>query len=359
MGKIHVNTNRRVCLAGLYPEELTSKLAAFMSDRKQKPYRVNQIIGWMYRQGEIDFAGMDNLPRELREDLSREYTVLSLRCAQQIRADDRTEKFLWITEDGYAIESVFMPSRQKATLCLSTQVGCPLGCSFCATGELGLVRNLRDHEIVSQVLGMKANTSWDHNLSNVVFMGMGEPLLNYEQIARVIRIINDPNLLQIGARRITVSTAGIPAGIRRLATDFPQVKLAVSLNAPIDSLRDKLMPINRRFPLRKVIEAVKFFTGETGKRITFEYIIIPGVNDSRPIAHSLRKLIAGIPCKVNLIALNRPGPGNFRAPNAQEVKRFRELLMDILPQSVTLRKSMGGQIRAACGQLAATGREVM
>jgi 23S rRNA (adenine2503-C2)-methyltransferase len=295
---------------------------------------------------------MKNLPGDLRAELNAEFSVLSLACSAHLRGGDGTEKFLWTAEDGSTIESVYMPSGKKATLCLSTQAGCALRCEFCATGELGFRRNLETHEIVSQVLGMKSMRDGGAETSNVVFMGMGEPLLNYAPLAESIRIINHPDLLQIGARRITVSTAGIPEGIKKLAQDFPQVKLAVSLNAPVDSIRDRLMPVNRRYPLRELIEAVRSFTRITGKRVTFEYIIIPGVNDSRSLALSLRKLIDGIPAKVNLIALNRPGPGNFRAPHTFEVKRFREMLMEILPQPVTLRKSMGAEIRAACGQLA-------
>jgi 23S rRNA (adenine2503-C2)-methyltransferase len=295
---------------------------------------------------------MENLPAALRRELANKYSILSLSLREHLRARDGAEKFLWETEDEHVVESVFMPAVKKATLCVSSQVGCPLACTFCSTGQLVYRRNLHIHEIVSQILGMRADRESGAEISNVVFMGMGEPMLNYRNVVGAIRILNDPDLLQIGARRITVSTVGIPRGIRDMADDLPQVKLAVSLNAPVDSVRDRLMPINRRYPLKQVIGAVRHFTERTGKRVTFEYIIIPGVNDSRSLAFSLKKLIEGIPAKVNLIALNRPGPGGFRAPKPDEVKKFKELLMEILPQGVTVRKSMGNDISAACGQLA-------
>lgn len=352
MDKVHVNPKGRIYLTGLDQEELTSDLTRFLTERRQKPYRVKQIIGWLYHHARTDFDDMINLPDKLRTELRNNFSILSLELGQHLCAKDRTEKFLWTTSDGQTIESVYMPAVKKATLCLSTQIGCSLACSFCTSGTLGFRRNLEAHEIVSQTLAMMAMRSGEAEVSNIVFMGMGEPMLNFDNLAKAICIINDPDLLQIGSRRITVSTAGIPKGIRRLAKEFPQVKLAVSLNAPVDTLRDRLMPINKRYPLKRLMEAVGDFVEITGKRITFEYIIIPGVNDTLSLAYSLKKLIDGIPCKVNLIALNRPGPGGYGAPKAEEIKRFREILMGLLPQSVTLRKSMGGEINAACGQLA-------
>jgi 23S rRNA (adenine2503-C2)-methyltransferase len=347
-----VSPDGRSCLAGFEREELDRRLIPLLEERGEKPYRIQQIIGWLYRQGVTDFESMRNLPAALRVALDERFSVLSLAPAGHLEAADGAEKFLWETADGHAVESVYMPAERKATICLSTQAGCPLGCGFCATGEHGFHRNLAAHEIVSQALGMKARTRGRPDIVNVVFMGMGEPLLNYTELAKAIRILNHPDLLQIGARRITVSTAGIPEGIRKLARDFPQVKLALSLGAPTDALRSQLMPVNRRFPLAKVTDAVRDFTKATGKRVTFEYVLIPGVNDSHREAAALEKLIAGIPSKVNLIALNRPGPGDFRAPGAAEVERFRDMLMRLLPVPVTLRKSMGREIMAACGQLA-------
>jgi 23S rRNA (adenine2503-C2)-methyltransferase len=352
MDEVHVGTSHRAHLTGYDLEELTGHLSLFLEENGHKPYRAKQIVGWLYNRGITSFNSMHNLPEDLRDKLGKKFSILSLGCDEHLQAKDGTEKFLWFTEDAHVVESVYMPSVKKATICLSTQVGCTLKCSFCATGDLGHRRNLKAHEIVSQALAMRTMKNGDAEISNVVFMGMGEPMLNYGELIRAIRIMNNPELLQIGARRITVSTVGIPQGIRRLAKDFPQVKLAVSLNAPLDSLRDKLMPINRRYPLRKVIEAVRHFTNVTGKRVTFGYIMIPGVNDSRSLALSLRKLIDGIPAKVNLMTLNRPGPGEYRAPTPAEIKKYREMLMEILPQPVTLRKSMGAEIQAACGLLA-------
>lgn len=340
-----------IYLTGYDLDELTTCLIRFLEENRLKPFRAKQIINWIYNQARTEFSEMDNLPRNLRTLLSETFSILSLECLKHLSAKDGAEKFLWMTNDGLSIESVYMPSIRKATLCLSTQVGCPLECAFCATGEVGYWRNLRADEIVTQALAMRSRRRGSAEVSNIVFMGMGEPLLNYDNLGRAIRILNNPALFQIGARRITVSTAGIPRGIKRLAKDFPQVKLAVSLNAPVDSLRDRLMPINRRYPLRMLMESVKHFTETTGKRVTFEYVIIPGVNDSPSLAYSLKKCIDGIPSKLNLIALNRPCPGAFRAPSAREVKKFQELLMRLLPQPVTLRNSMGEAIQAACGQL--------
>jgi 23S rRNA (adenine2503-C2)-methyltransferase len=347
-----VSPDGRSCLAGFERDELDRRLSTLLEETGEKSYRTRQIIGWLYRQGATDFARMSNVPAALRAALDSRFSILSLAPAGHLEAADGTEKFLWETADGHAVESVYMPSARKATVCISTQAGCPLGCAFCATGEHGFSRNLAAHEIVSQVLGMRGRKHGLADITNLVFMGMGEPLLNYAELAKTIRILNHPDLFQIGARRITVSTAGIPEGIRRLARDFPQVKLALSLGAPSDALRTRLMPVNRRFPLREVMDAVKDFTTTTGKRVTFEYVMIPGVNDSPKETTALGKLIAGIPSKVNLIPLNRPGPGAFRAPSAAEVERFRDTLMRLLPVPVTLRKSMGGEIMAACGQLA-------
>jgi 23S rRNA (adenine2503-C2)-methyltransferase len=347
-----VSPDSKICLAGCGREELERHLIHFLEERDEKPYRMKQIIGWLYRQAAVDFGKMGNIPAGLRAGLDQKFSIISLTLAEHLEAKDGTEKFLWGTGDGHTVESVYMPASEKATVCLSTQVGCPLDCVFCASGELGYRRNLAAHEIVSQALGMRALKRGEADIVNVVFMGMGEPLLNYPELAKAIRILNHPDLFQIGARRITVSTAGIPEGIRRLARDFPQVKLALSLGAPSDAPRTRLMPVNRKYPLAGVIEAVKEFTKATGKRVTFEYVMIPGVNDSRTDALALKKLIAGIPSKVNLIALNRPGPGEFRAPTTAESEGFRDMLMHLLPVPVTLRKSMGREIMAACGQLA-------
>lgn len=352
MAQVHVRGDGKICLAGCEREELGRTLVPLLEERGEKSYRMNQIIGWLYRKAVIDFGSMGNIPAGLRAELEERFSILSLSLAECLVARDGTQKFIWETRDGHTIESVYMPSGKKATICLSTQVGCPLRCAFCATGEIGYRRNLAAHEIVSQTLGMRAHTRDLADIVNVVFMGMGEPLLNYTEVARAIRILNHPDLFQVGARRITVSTAGIPEGIRRLARDFPQVKLAVSLGAPTEGKRSSLMPVNEKFRLADVIEAVREFTGATGKRVTLEYVMIPGVNDSRKEALALAKLIEGIPLKVNLITLNRPGPGDYRAPTPGEAERFRDLLMQLLPVPVTLRKSMGREIMAACGQLA-------
>jgi 23S rRNA (adenine2503-C2)-methyltransferase len=261
-----------------------------------------------------------------------------------------TQKFLWGLEDGLKIESVYIPEADRKTVCISSQVGCALGCTFCATGRMGFKRNLSPHEIVDQVLSVRRETLVQP--TNVVVMGMGEPLLNYDHVMRALGVLNDPEGLAIAHRRITVSTAGIVPRIRQMAEEGRPYKLAVSLNAARDDLRGVLMPVNKKYPMDEVIKVVKYYTAKTKKRVTFEYVLLKGVNDSIAEADRLLRLLKGLPCKVNLIAFNETG-GTFERPDTGSIHAFAERIKP-LRAPVILRLSRGDDIAAACGQLAAS-----
>jgi 23S rRNA (adenine2503-C2)-methyltransferase len=333
------------------------ELEAFFLSLGAKSYRARQIWSWIYQKRVSDFASMTDLSKELRarlEDLAfiGSLTIHSLTTSRK----DGAVKFLFRTEDGFEIESVVIPEAGRTTVCISTQVGCPLRCRFCATGEMGLQRDLAGWEIVEQVLAAEnhlapgAEGGGPTRISNVVLMGMGEPLLNYEQTLRAVRVINHEQALGIGARRITISTAGIVPGIEMLAEEGLQVKLAISLNAATDELRSWLMPINRRYPLSALMAAARDFAAATGKRVTFEYVLIDRVNDSRTDARHLVELVGDIPCKVNLIPFNPHPATAFRPPPPPRIEEFRQHLLPRCP-AVTIRASRGRDIGAACGQL--------
>ena len=316
-------------------------------------YRARQVYSWLYGHGVRDLSEMTNLPKALRTDLSEiadtsSATVGSIRTSKL----DRTKKLTIDLRDGLAVESVLMFDEGKATVCVSTQVGCALGCAFCATGRMGLARNLSPGEIVGQVLeaspmlGRAAPVS----RTNVVFMGMGEPLANTANLFKAIRILNDPNGLAIGARRMTVSTVGLPAGIRRLAKLGIQAGLAISVNAADEDLRSELMPVNRRHPLSKVMDAASDYASRTRRRVTLEYVLLGGVNDRKKDAVSLATLARELPCKINIIEYNGFPGSVFRPSTPGALARFTDYLYDHAP-AVMVRRSKGSDIGAACGQL--------
>ncbi len=314
-----------------------------------KPYRARQLYTWLWRRGVSSFNEMTDISKDMRSTLTARYSAQRPQVIARRTDDDGTRKFTFRLADGLVVESVYIPEKDRRTVCVSTQVGCPLNCGICYTARLGFKRNLTWSEIAGQVLDVRALTGT--RISNVVFMGMGEPFLNYTATVTAIRELNRSQGLCIGARRMTVSTAGIPDQIRRYA-GFPlQAKLAVSLNAADNATRDRLMPINHKHPLEQLMPAVREFVETKGKRVTFEYVLIDGVNDRPEDAVNLTRLLAGIPCKVNLIPFN-PFPGcEFESPDDTVVERFAESLYPGLP-AVTIRRSRGASIRAACGQLA-------
>lgn len=335
-----------IYICGLLPQELETVLAA----AGHQPYRARQVLRWVYSRGADGLAAMTDLPQALRQAFQSALLVNPAEEATRRRARDGSVKLGFRLPDGATIESVIMPYGPRATACVSSQVGCAYNCAFCATGGLGFERDLTTAEIVGQVL--RARSASDARVTNIVFMGMGEPLANYDAVAKAVRIINDPACLEIGARHIAISTCGLPDGIRRLAGEGIEVHLAVSLNAPDDGLRAKLMPVTRLHPVREVVGAAREYASRTGRKISFEYCLLLGVNDSVAQAEAVGALVQGIPCMVNLILYNQ-ARGGFRRPPARVVRAFAEALRQ-RGIEVAMRRSFGEEVAAACGQLAAT-----
>lgn len=316
-------------------------------------YRSNQIYAGMYRRQVCSWEEMTDLPKELRQVFQdKGFSLGCLSLVSQFRADDGTTKYLFGLDDGETVESVYLPETQRHTVCLSTQVGCGMGCLFCATGQRGMIRNLSPAEIIDQLLSINRLTGV--RINNLVFMGQGEPLLNYDSLLKAIRIINDPQAIGIGARHITISTCGIVPGIKKLAAEPFQVNLAVSLHAADNHLRDQLMPINRKFPLEQLIEACREYLSRTNRRITFEYTLIDGVND-RPIdMDNLIRMLSGMLCHVNLIPFNPIPNSTLRRSEAKRIKEFADGLKKAHIET-TIRKERGSELAAACGQLQGKG----
>jgi len=312
-------------------------------------YRAAQIFSWIYCKGARGFEDMHNIPKDIRDRMDSRYSIAALELSDRRGPSDNTEKFLFKLSDGNFVETVLIYSGKRETLCLSTQVGCKYACSFCASGKKGFTRDLRPSEILNQILYIKSVLK--HEITNYVFMGMGEPLDNYDNLAKSIKIMNDPRGLAIGARRITVSTCGIVSGIRKLKNLGIQINLSVSLHAANDILRSELMPINRRYPLKELISACKDFLDQNGRMITLEYILIKGKNDSLKDIDELSKIADKLKAKVNIIACMRVPQSDFVSPDTEEIKTFIERLKRRRVNAI-LRGSRGGDINAACGQLA-------
>lgn len=327
-----------------------TEFAAYLAAAKQPAYRAQQIRQWLFREQAIDFAAMTNLPGELREQLDSTFTIGRLAILRRHDSQDGTVKFLFGLGDGESIESVLIPEKHRLTLCISTQVGCAYGCAFCATALLGFKRNLTCGEIVEQILEAGRTLSDDRRISNIVVMGMGEPLANYAQTLRAIEIMVDASWgLAIAPRKITLSTVGLVPQIQKLMEET-NVTLAISLHAASEELRGRLMPINRKYSLDQLIDCCRNLPLPRRKRITFEYVLLGGVNDSVADAAALCRLLRGVPSKVNLIPFN-PHPGSeFHRPSDDAVKRFQQVLFDHKLQ-VNIRRPRGDDIAAACGQL--------
>jgi 23S rRNA (adenine2503-C2)-methyltransferase len=336
-----------------------SEIDALVARLGEKPYRARQIFRWLHQKGAAALDEMTDLPAALRERLGAEARLDSLAQAEERRSTDGTIKWTWRTVDGKLVESVYMPEPGRKTLCVSTQAGCAVGCTFCMTGTMGLSRNLSSGEIVDQVA--RANRrlvelgegTGGRPLTNLVFMGMGEPLHNYENVKAALEVLLSEDGPNFSNRHVTVSTSGIVPEMRRFGEET-DVKLAVSLNATTDEVRSALMPLNRRWPIADLLAACREFPMKKGRRITFEYVLLGGVNDSDEDATRLSRLVKGIPAKVNLIPYNEnPGLG-FHAPAPGRVDSFRDLLVAANVTAV-VRRNRGGDIAAACGQLAAEG----
>jgi len=315
-------------------------------------FRARQIYHWLYQKDARDFSEMKNLPKELRGYLSENFRPGGIEIREILKADDGSRKILYDLHDGLVIESVLMPQDDRWTLCLSSQVGCKLGCDFCLTARVGFRRNLTIAEIIDQVQLTRREILKQESLTNIVFMGMGEPLLNMEALLAALGLLIAPEGIGIPSRRITVSTAGVIPGIRALGESETGVNLAVSLNASTDQLRNKIMPINRKYPLSELIAACRKFPLANRRRVTFEYILLSGVNDAPEQARGLALLLHGIRCKINLIRYNEDPRLPFRASSQDRIEAFREIL-EKKGSLVAVRYSKGSDIKAACGQLAA------
>ncbi len=316
----------------------------------QKPYRAGQIYRWVYARGASSIDEMTDLSLELRERLKDAFTIEAPDVAGTFCAKDGTMKVVFRLADGLMIQSVVMPEGKKASVCLSTQAGCALGCAFCLTGRGGFVRNLTLSEMAGQVLHARKIIGADAEVTNIVFMGMGEPLLNYDVLVDFIRILTDPAGLAMSHNRITVSTAGITPAVERLGREGLNINLAVSLNAPDGALRERIMPVTRKYPLSGLMKALRGYPLRGKKRLTMEYVLLGGVNDRPADAKRLLMLIRGLRCKVNLIPFNPFGGAAFRRPSDEAVALFRDILMKAGYLAV-IRKSRGAEIGAACGQL--------
>ena len=318
-------------------------------------YRGKQIFDWIHRQGVLDPAQMSNLPKTLRERLKEEGVAWPIEVVSAHESADRTKKLVVGMPDGERVETVLIPQlgdERIVTQCISSQVGCAMGCVFCASGVAGLKRQMTDAEIVAQVLLGRRELGPDQRIRNVVFMGMGEPLHNYEAVARALVLLTHPDGIDLSKRRVTVSTSGLVKQIDRLGKDFDgQVQLAISLHAVRDDARSKIMPVNRRHGLGELMDALRRYPLSKRQRITIEYTLIKGVNDSIKDANGMVELLRGIPVKVNLIPMNPISASDLRAPDSSHVTRFQEQLTR-RGLSVFIRKTRGDDVAAACGQLA-------
>ena len=325
------------------------QLEAFLVSASEPPYRAAQIFQWLYQKGVSSFEEMSNIRRSLREKLSLEFRISSLPVRRIQHGKDATRKYLLLLEDGEAIETVLIPDKNRKTLCLSTQVGCGLGCRFCATATMGLKRNLKSSEILNQVLSVRADVEQGSRISNVVLMGMGEPLANYSETLKALDVLTQEAGFAFSPRKITLSTVGLVPRIEQLLRDS-KVNLAVSLHATTDELRSRLMPVNRKFPLSELIRCCSRLPLGKRRRITFEYLVLKGLNHSPEDAKRLVGLLRGIPAKVNLIPFNPFYGAPYQRPSDEEVKEFKERLLRYGLQA-NVRVSRGQEIDGACGQL--------
>jgi 23S rRNA (adenine2503-C2)-methyltransferase len=313
-------------------------------------FHARQLYQWVHKRGVTDFAGMTDLGRELRASLAAQFRIVTPDVVRQEKSSDGTAKFLLRLEDGHLIESVFIPDTPANTFCLSTQVGCAMKCGFCLTGRMGIIRNLTGGEIVGQVRVLTRELGMLQSRFNIVLMGMGEPLHNYDAVMKALRMLNDEHGLAVNPRRVTLSTVGVLPALEKLATEPLMPNLAVSLHATTEEQRDALVPINRKYGLKELLEACRRFPIKRRERITFEYVMLKDVNDTDEDARRLVRLLNGIKAKVNLLPLNAAAGIPFERPSDARVNRFAKIVAD-RGVTVSVRKSRGRDIRAACGQL--------
>jgi len=330
------------------------ELEAIVSELGEPRFRARQIYAGLYRHRRCDWNSFTDLPQPLRDSFSRRFRIAYPNTVRMFLSADGTRRYLLEVAGGHRIESVFIPEDNRDTLCISTQVGCAVECLFCVTGKLAMRRNLTAGEIVGQVLALQADRHTDLKRLNIVIMGMGEPLLNYDNLMTALRLLADPLGFSISPRRITLSTSGIVPGLDRLAREDIVPNLAISLNATTDDVRDRLIPINRKWSIAELLEACRRFPLDPRRRITFEYVLIAGINDTPEDARRLVKLLQGMKKKVNLIPLNADPWLSLQAPSEERILAFQQILVQ---HHITacIRRPRGQDISAACGMLA--GRE--
>ena len=342
-------SHQSIDLKGLTPREIDR----FCTERLgQKPGQGTRTAIWLYRRRVEDIDAMSDLNKPFRDQLKRHVSISRLTLVQRITSEDGTEKLLYRLDDGNTIEGVLIPGPGgRLTLCVSSQVGCASGCGFCLTGSGGLVRNLTVSEIVNQVFAARKVVG-EKTISNIVMMGMGEPLSNYDAVKAFIEIVTDRNGMDLSPRKVTLSTCGLAPMIEKLADDGVDVSLAVSLNATTDEVRGAMMPVNKTYPIARLMEAVRYYCKKTGRTVTIEYVLFKGVNDSHDDVKRLMELIRDLPCMINLLLFN-PFPGSsFDRPDEQRAFVFRDILVTNGYVTV-VRNSRGRDIHAACGQLRA------
>lgn len=327
---------------------LPAELEAVMGELGQPRFRAGQIFKWLH-SGVTDFAKMSNLPKDLRENLDKNFYIADVILKKRLESTlDDTVKYLYMLADGEYIESVLMKYRHGYTVCVSTQVGCRMGCSFCASGLDGLARNLTASEILSQV--MAAQRDRQIRVSNVVLMGMGEPLDNFDNTVRFLELVSHPDGMNIGLRHISLSTSGVVPGIYKLMELKKPITLSVSLHAPNDQIRSRMMRVNRKWNIDTLLKACRDYIAADGRRISFEYAVVEGVNDSDACALELAGRLKGMLCHVNLIPANPVAENGYKRPNAARVARFAEILNQ-KGINTTVRRTLGADINASCGQL--------
>ena len=351
------------------------ELAAYVTRYGAKSFRAKQLFGWMYRQRVTTFEEMTDLSQKFREQLSQDARVSSLKLTKRLVSTDGTRKYLFTLPDGTAIESVMIPDEDRVTVCISTQVGCAMGCVFCLTGKMGFKRNLEVSEIVNQIMAVeedlwkdpllnpdgtpqtpKENGPVVRYVTNIVMMGMGEPLLNYDNVMSAIDILTSQWGYNFTPRRLTLSTVGITPQIKKFIESGVQVKLAISLTSADDEKRNQLLPINKKYSLRDLMEVIKTYPTHPRRILTFEYVMLQGINDLEEDAYNLVRLLSGITCKINLIPLNESAGTAQHRPNTERVLEFQKILKNS-GMTVTIRESRGQDILAACGQLVGTENE--
>ena len=334
----------KVNLKALTPAQLEE----YLKQLGEPAYRAKQIFKWIYK-GQTEFEKMTDLPKALIDKLKEQAYISMVEVFKKYESElDDTVKYVFLLEDGNMIESVKMKYSFGITACISSQVGCPMGCAFCASTEGGMVRNLSWWEMADEVLAIERDSR--EKVSRVVVMGSGEPLLNYKELLQFLKVLNMPAAFNISYRKITVSTCGIVPEIHRLADEGIPITLAVSLHAPNDEIRNRLMPINTRYPLSQLLDACKYYIIKTNRRITFEYALIAEINDTDECARELSNLLKGMLCHVNLIPLNPVEGKPFRRSSPSQVQKFEKILL-ANGISATVRRELGSDIQAACGQL--------